>query len=73
MIRIDAEIEAGEGAASGAELLLTVHDELVFEVPLGQVTGFSAWAKAQMEAVYPLKVPLVVEVAHGHTWGEAHA
>jgi len=72
MIRIDAAIEAGEGAASGAELLLTVHDELVFEVPLAQVTGFSAWAKAQMEAVYPLKVPLVVEVAHGHTWGDAH-
>ena len=72
MIRIDAAIEAGEGAASGAELLLTVHDELVFEVPVAQVTGFSAWAKAQMEAVYPLKVPLVVEVAHGHTWGDAH-
>jgi len=72
MIRIDGAIEAGEGAASGAELLLTVHDELVFEVPEPQVTGFSAWAKAQMEAVYPLKVPLVVEVAHGHTWGDAH-
>ena len=72
MIRIDAAIEAGEGDASGAELLLTVHDELVFEVPLDQVTGFAAWAKAQMEAVYPLKVPLVVEVAHGHTWGDAH-
>jgi DNA polymerase-1 len=72
MIRIDAAIEAREGAASGAELLLTVHDELVFEVPQDQVTGFSAWAKAQMEAVYPLKVPLVVEVAHGHTWGDAH-
>jgi len=72
MIRIDAAIEAGEGAASGAEFLLTVHDELVFEVPLDQVVGFSAWAKAQMEGVYPLKVPLVVEVASGHTWGEAH-
>ena len=73
MIRIDAAIEAGQGAAVGAELLLTVHDELVFEVPTAQVGEFCAWAKAQMESVYPtLKVPLVVDVAFGATWGDAH-
>ena len=33
MIRVDAGIEAGSAPAPGAELLLTVHDELVFEVP----------------------------------------
>ncbi|HEY4188713.1 MAG TPA: DNA polymerase I [Polyangia bacterium] len=72
MIRIDTAIEAGEDSASGAELLLTVHDELVFEVPVASAPGFSDWVKGQMEAVYALKVPLVVEVAHGATWGDAH-
>jgi DNA polymerase-1 len=72
MIRIDTAIEAGEGSASGAELLLTVHDELVFEVPVAAAPGFSDWVKGQMEAVYALKVPLVVDVAHGLTWGDAH-
>jgi DNA polymerase-1 len=72
MIRVDRGIEAGTGAGAGADLLLTVHDELVFEVPEERVTAFSAWVKAEMEAVFSLKVPLVVEVGWGTTWGDAH-
>ncbi len=53
-------------------LLLTVHDELVFEVPTEQVTSFTPWVKAEMEAAYQLRVPLVVEVSSGASWGEAH-
>jgi len=68
MIRIDA----GLGAYPGARLLLTVHDELVFEVPSQGVTEFCAWAKSQMEQAYKLDVPLVVDVGHGRTWGDAH-
>jgi DNA polymerase-1 len=72
MIRIDAAIEQGQEGAAGAELLLTVHDELVFELPVARVPEFSAWVKGQMETVFTLKVPLVVEVGAGTTWADAH-
>jgi len=71
MIRVDAGIEAGQAGADAA-LLLTVHDELVFEVPEGRVPAFKEWVKGAMESVYSLKVPLVVDVGAGRTWGEAH-
>ena len=58
--------------AAGAELLLTVHDELVLEVPEERVEAFSAWVKVEMESVAALRVPLVVEVGAGTTWGAAH-
>jgi DNA polymerase-1 len=72
MIRVDRGIDAGSAPAGGAELLLTVHDELVFEVPDEQVGSFGVWVKREMESVYPLDVPLIVEVAWGKTWGDAH-
>lgn len=73
MIRVDRGIDSGMlPEATGAQLLLTVHDELVFEVPEERVPAFSAWVKSEMESVFTLKVPLVVEVAAGRTWGDAH-
>jgi DNA polymerase I len=72
MIRVERGIEAAIPAAAGAELLLTVHDELVFEVPTDRVSAFSAWVKAEMEQVMTLEVPLVVDVGSGTTWGDAH-
>jgi DNA polymerase-1 len=72
MIRIDRGIEAGDAAGAGAELLLTVHDELVFEVPAERVPAFSEWVKREMESVFALDVPLVVDVGAGQTWGDAH-
>ena len=53
-------------------MLLTVHDELVFEVPEAAVDTFKQWVKNEMESVYLLKVPLVVDVGAGPTWGQAH-
>jgi DNA polymerase-1 len=72
MIRIDRAIEAGEVPVSGAALLLTVHDELVFEVPAAGAEALKSWVKHEMEAVYTLAVPLVVDVGAGATWGQAH-
>src|SRR5262249_26071867 len=57
MIRVDADIEAGQGPSAGAGLLLTVHDELVFEVPEERVPAFKEWVKGAMESVFALKVP----------------
>jgi DNA polymerase-1 len=72
MIRVDRAIEAGAAPTAEAALLLTVHDELVFEVPEARVADFKEWVKGEMEAVYDLTVPLVVDVGSGSTWGAAH-
>ncbi|MDB4982813.1 MAG: polA1, partial [Myxococcales bacterium] len=72
MLAVDAGIERGDDAARGAALLLTVHDELVFEVPEAGVPAFMTWVKGVMEGVYALAVPLVVDVGSGPTWSRAH-
>jgi DNA polymerase-1 len=70
MIRVDAGLNGGRWP--DARLLLTVHDELVFEVRTEAVPDFSRWVKGEMESVYALRVPLVVDVGSGPTWGSAH-
>jgi DNA polymerase-1 len=55
----------------GAHLLLTVHDELVLEVPEEQAEAVAAIVKAEMEGVADLKVPLVVDAGWGKSWYEA--
>jgi DNA polymerase-1 len=72
MLRVDTAIESGQPGTGDAALLLTVHDELVFEVPEASVPKFKDWVKSAMESVYALKVPLVVDVGTGRTWGDAH-
>ncbi len=72
MIRVDRAIDAGAAPVRDAALLLTVHDELVFEVAAGQAPEFKQWVKGEMEAVYELAVPLVADVGSGPTWGSAH-
>jgi DNA polymerase-1 len=69
MIRIHAGLRT---TWPEARLLLTVHDELVFEIPAAQVVDFSDWVRREMQNVYVLQVPLVVDVGSGLTWGEAH-
>ncbi|MCH8858131.1 MAG: DNA polymerase I, partial [Proteobacteria bacterium] len=60
----------------GARMLLQVHDELIFEVPDGEVTATSAVVREIMEnAAVPAcnsRVPLTVDVGTGDNWDEAH-
>jgi DNA polymerase-1 len=56
----------------GSRMILSVHDELVFEVPIDEVAEASPAIKHTMETVYPLDVPLVVEIGQGKNWNEAH-
>ncbi|WP_437656016.1 DNA polymerase I [Sorangium sp. So ce1182] len=56
----------------GARMVLTVHDELAFEVPAGAVDEAKAKVRQAMESVFPLDVPLVVDIGHGPTWADAH-
>ena len=51
-----------------AKLLLQIHDELLFEVPKGELEAFSPWVAKTMEAASRLKVPLVVDVKAGANW-----
>ncbi|HET9345561.1 MAG TPA: DNA polymerase I [Candidatus Limnocylindrales bacterium] len=57
-------------AADGlrARLLLTVHDELLFEVPRDEVDRLAAAVRETMEGALPLSVPLVVDVKVGDSW-----
>ena len=56
-----------------ARLLLTVHDELVLEVPESQAEPVAAVVKREMEGVAQLSVPLAVETGWGRNWYEAKA
>lgn len=55
-----------------ATMLLQVHDELVFEVAETDREQAAHLIRAEMEGVYPLKVPLRVEIGWGRNWAEAH-
>jgi len=68
-----AMIALGDGdVVPGARMILTVHDELVFEVPEAGVPEAQARIKEAMERAFTLDVPLVVDVGSGTTWGDAH-
>ncbi len=53
-----------------SRMILTVHDELVFEVPDTDVKKVAAFVKQTMESVYDLAAPLVADVKVGNNWGE---
>ncbi len=55
-----------------SRMLLTVHDELVLEVPEPEKAPVATLVKDIMEHATGLSVPLRVEVGYGHTWGQAH-
>lgn len=58
--------------APSTRMLLTVHDELVFEAPIAEVERVEALVREAMERAVPLDVPLDVDVGHGKNWDEAH-
>jgi DNA polymerase-1 len=68
MVRIDREMERRGGQAA---MLLQVHDELVFEAPVEEAAEVAALAKREMEQVYRLEVPLLVDVGIGDNWRDA--
>jgi DNA polymerase I len=54
-----------------SRMLLQVHDELVFEVPTGEVDAMRELVRREMERVVELRVPLVVDVGVGPNWLDA--
>ena len=55
-----------------AKLIMQVHDELVLEVPQGELALVKAELPSLMSGVAQLKVPLVVDVGSGENWEKAH-
>ena len=53
----------------GADMIMQVHDELVFDVDEGRVKTVAALAVDRMIAAYDLDPPLEVEVKVGERWG----
>lgn len=55
-----------------ARMILQVHDELILEVREDAAGDAEKLLRREMEKVYPLSVPLVVDSATGKNWDEAH-
>ena len=67
MVKIDGELPK---ISPQSKMLLTVHDELVFEAPEKDVAKVSDFVKKTMENIYKLKVPIEAEVKAARNWGE---
>jgi DNA polymerase-1 len=51
-----------------SQMLLTVHDELVFEAPPGELKRLTALVREEMTGAMKFHVPLKVDVAVGKNW-----
>ncbi len=69
MIKVDAVFSERNLKAA---MLLSVHDEIVFEVPPEELETAKKLIKKIMEGIWDLKVPLKVNIASGLNWAEAH-
>jgi DNA polymerase-1 len=69
MIRVDAALRK----EPVAKMLLTVHDELVFEVPADQLDRARELIEKEMTQAAELRCGLAVDVHTGANWAEAHA
>ena len=65
MIRATERVSA---AGLRARLLLSVHDELLFETPRDEVEALAAIVRETMESALPLSVPLTVDIKVGDDW-----
>ena len=69
MVRLPPALAA---AGLRGRMLLSVHDELLFEAPEEEADALAAVAREVMQAAAVLSVPLVVETGKGRSWAEAH-
>jgi DNA polymerase I len=65
MIKVQEKLK---NTNSKTRMLLQIHDELIFEVPEGEVDIIKAMAKKEMEEAVKLNIPVVVDVNSGDNW-----
>src|SRR5439155_20702789 len=73
MKRAMIDVHAALRALPDARMILTVHDELLFEVPKAQVDDVAAVVRDTMQSAAALAVPLTVDVGIGENWKDAKA
>ena len=66
-----AMIDIQPDLPKGALMILTVHDELLFEVPEPQVNTIVDFVRNRMEGAAALVVPLTVDIGVGENWKDA--
>jgi DNA polymerase-1 len=69
MIRVASALRK---AGLQTQMLLQVHDELLFEVPHDEVEPARQLVQRTMESAAVLDVPLVVDIGVGRSWADAH-
>ncbi|MGN0884291.1 MAG: DNA polymerase I [Candidatus Spyradosoma sp.] len=70
MLRVRARLKREVPAAG---LVLQIHDELIVETPAAEAEKTARLLSEEMEAAFPLAVPLVADASVGANWLEAHA
>jgi DNA polymerase I len=55
-----------------SKMILQVHDELLIELPRGELDAVTEIVRDEMEGAFALAVPLKVGIGHGKNWAEAH-
>ncbi len=72
MIAATTALESyNSGRRQPSRMILTVHDELLFEAPEENAEEVSGLVRETMEGAFPLAVPLTVDVGIGGNWKEA--
>ena len=69
MVRMQRALEENK---LRSRMIMQVHDELVFDVPKEEVAALESLISNAMSNAVELSVPLVVEMATGSSWLEAH-
>jgi DNA polymerase-1 len=69
MIQLDAVLS---NRGLSGQMLLQLHDELLFEVPTAELAETAKLARQVMENVAPVTVPLTVDLRTGKNWGEMY-
>ncbi|MEA2012081.1 MAG: DNA polymerase I, partial [Verrucomicrobiota bacterium] len=54
------------------KMIIQVHDELLFDVPLDEKETMIDLIKTEMENAVDISVPLIVDISDGKNWAEAH-
>jgi DNA polymerase-1 len=71
MKRAMIDVHAALAAHPDARMILTVHDELLFEVPQKRADELAAVVREKMQSAVRLEVPLTVDVGIGENWKDA--